>query len=266
MNIHFKDKTLFDKLKQVTLAQVEVGSALYGLQDEQSDTDLLCIYFPFQNQQFSFVQTHHQLQYKDADTQTDYLFVDVFSFIRNTLSGDSTLNFEALHSEALLQTPLHFLYSSRYYFYNYAILKSYLGFANRDLKQYWQQPTDREAMKKYLHAERGYAFAQEILAGSLTLKQPVLLEKKILFSGLPLDEKKQLLTHLQEDIDAFRKTKANVALIEGQLIRYMKPEHQQQLDKKLCQLWQLPQYQIANTEEMNMELFYEVNENGVFYE
>jgi predicted nucleotidyltransferase len=266
MNIHFNDKLLFDKFLRATLAQVQVGSVLYGLHDEQSDTDMLCIYFPFHNQTYSFVQTHHQLQYKDTLTRTDYLFVDVFSFVRNALSGDSTLNFEALHCESLLQTPLHFLYASRSCFYNYPVIKSYLGFAQRDLKQYWQQPTERDAIKKYIHAERGYAFAQQMLAGSLTLQSPVLLEKKVLFSGLLPAERKRVLHQLQADVDTFRKTKANAALEAGHLTRYMQPDHQKQLDQNLYSLRQTPQFQMACTETMAMELFYEVNENGILYD
>lgn len=34
MNIHFKDKELFENLKLATIAKVKIGSHLYGTQNE----------------------------------------------------------------------------------------------------------------------------------------------------------------------------------------------------------------------------------------
>ncbi len=265
MNIHFKDKRLFEKLQKATLAQIEVGAPLYGLQDENSDTDILCVYFPFRNQTFSFVQTHHQLQFKDPETNTDYLFADVFSFVRNALSGDSTLNVEAMHSELLTETPLHFLYTNRHSFYNYPIIKAYLGFASRDLRHYWQQPTEREAVKKYMHAERSYLFAQQIVTGELLLNDPVLLQKKILFSTFAIQERKDYLEQLQTEIAAFRKGITKAVEMKT-LIRYMLPACQKKIDQGLATLSQTPYYQYAFAGSMNLDLFYNVNENGILYE
>jgi|GEM_PF-4209374 len=266
MNIHFKDKDLFEQLRKATLAQVEVGSQLYGLQDPNSDKDLLCIYFPFRNQIFGFVQTHHQLQFKDSEGHTDYLFVDIFTFVRNALSGDSTINFEALHLPELLQTPLDFLHHYRYYFYNYLIVKSYLGFANRDLKQYWQQPTEREALKKYTHALRGYIFARQLIDRPLLLNEPLLREKKILFSTLDLSGKKEVLVNLQAEIDNFRKNIVNKAAEAGKLVRYMVPAHQQEINNRLLKLSHTSQAHYALEETIDLSLLYNVNENGVLYE
>ncbi|MDJ1470594.1 DNA polymerase beta superfamily protein [Xanthocytophaga flava] len=264
MNIHFKEESLFAKLIKATIVQLEVGSPLYGLQDEHSDRDLLCIYYPFHNQLSSFTQTHHQLQYKAQ--HIDYLFVDIFTFIRNTLSGDSTLNFEAIHIENLQYTPLEFLYTYRTYFYNYQIIKAYLGFANRDLKQYWQQTSERDASKKYIHAERGFLFAKSIFQKNFILKDAILLEKRQNFISLSLSARKETLKELQNEIDYFRKTVLTTAIESGKLTRYMQPLHQKEIDTYLQRLKSLPHYQYAQTEEFNLDLFYTVNENGLSYE
>ncbi|MDJ1502522.1 DNA polymerase beta superfamily protein [Xanthocytophaga agilis] len=264
MNIHFKEASLFSKLIKATIVQLEVGSPLYGLQDEYSDKDILCIYYPFHNQLYSFAQTHHQLQYKAQ--KTDYLFVDVFTFIRNALSGDSTLNFEAIHIEDLPNTALGFLYTHRTYFYNYQIIKAYLGFANRDLKQYWQQPSDREAVKKYIHAERGLLFAKSIFQKNFTLKDAILLEKRQKFVSFSLSTRKEALKELQNAIDYFRKDVLTKAIETEKLTRYMLPSHQKEIDTYLQQLKSLPQYHYTQTEYFNLDLFYTVNENGLSYE
>jgi len=98
----------------------------------------------------SFLWEHHQLQYKEDGI--DHLFVDLHSFIRNIMTGDSTINFEVLHE--LKNSSLNFLYENRNFFYSYNIMKSYLGFAKRDLKQCLINGEFNHNFKKLSHATR----------------------------------------------------------------------------------------------------------------
>jgi len=86
---------------------------MYGTDNENSDTDILHIYVQTKEESNSFVkfQNHHQLQFKKDNV--DYIFTDIFTFLKNLMSGDSTINFEVIHSETLKGTCLEFLYNER---------------------------------------------------------------------------------------------------------------------------------------------------------
>src|ERR1700749_424554 len=102
MNIHFKDKELFENLKHATLAKVRIGSHLYGTNDSESDEDFLHIYATSEKELQSFIWTNHQLQYKTDGN--DHNFISLHAFIRNCVNGDSTINFEVIHSTELIGT------------------------------------------------------------------------------------------------------------------------------------------------------------------
>lgn len=79
-----------------------------------------------------------------------------------------SVNFEICNSTDLLNTKLQFLYDNRIAFYNYKILRSYLGLARRDLKHLDKATknkpsTNRNKNKKLIHAIRGYYTAKQIL-------------------------------------------------------------------------------------------------------
>ena len=132
MNIHFTDSNLFNQLMNASLFQVEVGSTMYGLQTDESDRDILVIYAEGRVNQKSFLWEHHQLQYKSDGV--DYIFTTLPLFIRNWMSGDSTINFEVLHCRELLGSDeMGFLTYDTSNYDTYNVLKSYLGLANRDL-------------------------------------------------------------------------------------------------------------------------------------
>lgn len=161
MNIHFTDKELFESLKSATIAKVVVGSHMYGTNHELSDTDYLYIYATSENELFSAILTHHQLQYKENNI--DYNFVSLHTFIRNILNGDSTINFETVHSTQLIGSDLEFLYNLRQSFITYTMIRSYLGICRRDLKHYHKCKTDAEKIKKLRHIIRGYIYARDML-------------------------------------------------------------------------------------------------------
>lgn len=159
MNIHFTNNILFQELMESTIFQIEVGSGMYNLKTTESDTDILCIYLEGSLNLTSLTQTHHQLQYKDIENNNDYIFTSLTQFVKNILSGDSTINYEVLQSTDF-KTKFPDLFNSL----NFKITnieKSYLGMAKRDLKSYRKQPSN----KKLYHIIRGIEFAESIDSG-----------------------------------------------------------------------------------------------------
>lgn len=155
MNIHFTDKTLKEQLIQSTILETEVGSGMYGMKNENSDTDILFVYLDGIINPNLF-QTNHQLQYNENNT--NYIFTSLQQFVRNILSGDNTINYEVLVSEKN---------KGRKYFdelyniinkYNINVIKSYLGLAKRDLKELKKNYSG----KKMFHFIRGVEFAYSL--------------------------------------------------------------------------------------------------------
>lgn len=161
MNIHFTDEVLFEKLKKAAIIRVLVGSHLYGTDNKNSDTDYLYIYATSENELLSPFKTHHQLQYKEEGV--DHNFVSLHSFINNTLSGDSTINFEVIQSGALLDTPLEWLYTNKQMFITYNIIRSYIGFCRRDINHYNKYKNDVERLKRFGHIIRGINYTTDLL-------------------------------------------------------------------------------------------------------
>lgn len=165
MNIKFTDQETFNLLYTNSIVRVEFGSILYGLNDQHSDTDIMCVYSDTLFERTSIFTNHHQFQYKDIENNTDYIFTSLSNFISNIISGDSTINFEIINSNLLINTPLEFLYENRFFFYTYNIIKSYLGLAKRDIEKINKQPSERDKTKALIHAIRGYTFARYIYNG-----------------------------------------------------------------------------------------------------
>lgn len=163
MNIHFTDEKLFNDLIQSSIFQIEIGSGMYNLKTETSDTDILVIYLDGIINTNSIIRTHHQLQYiKDNTdgTNTDYIFTSLTQFLNNILSGDSTINYEVLKSEEFKNHSKEFLMLSELkVFDNINVIKSYLGMAKRDLKVI----KGEFGTKKLYHISRGILFAEAVL-------------------------------------------------------------------------------------------------------
>lgn len=166
MNIHFTDKELFETLKKHSIVKVQIGSHLYGFNNEKSDIDYLYIHPRPVQMKDSYLWEHHQLQYKEDGI--DHIFTDLPTFIRNILTGDSTINFEVLHE--LEGTALDSLYDARYKFYSYNVIRAYLGLARRDMKDAEPKNGDKRGwnFKKLHHAIRGYCTASMIYEGDYT--------------------------------------------------------------------------------------------------
>lgn len=177
MNIHFTDKNLFENLILNSVVEVQVGSHLYNLNNTNSDIDNLYIYIEDNANRNSFMWEHHQLQYKGIGVNNisiDYNFTSLQGFIRNTLSGDATINYEVLFSDELRDSKLNWLWERKHDFRNYNIIKSYLGLAKRDHK-YWSKDTNNgkkhtlETHKKLSHFIRGVIFAKNLFDRNFSL-------------------------------------------------------------------------------------------------
>lgn len=159
MNIHVS-KTTFDELMKATIVSVEMGSKMYSLNNEKSDTDILHIIATPKGWNDSLVWTHHNVQFKEEGV--DHVFTTLQNFIRNILKGDSTINYECLYSKELENSELSFVCDMRKDFANFSLVRSYLGLAKRDLKLFSQNYDN----KKLFHGLRGLWTAKRILDGS----------------------------------------------------------------------------------------------------
>lgn len=176
MNIHFTDIELKKRIDEKSIACLIMGSNLYGTNNENSDIDYLSIYVNFKNQLYSFLESNHQMQYKSDST--DFVYVDLVTFVKNLLNGDSTINLELLHSNDILNTDLKFLADNKEEFYNYNICKSYLGMSKRDLKDLWKKATKYEKIKKLVHSYRGMLYFDNIISKSFNFETKKLNDKK----------------------------------------------------------------------------------------
>lgn len=159
MNIHFTDENLFQVLIESSIFSIRVGSAMYGTNIKDSDVDILVIYPDGILNYQGITRTHHQLQFKDTQNNIDYIFCTIQQFINNTLSGDSTINFEVINSLALRDNKmLGYLYKNPVFF-NYNIIKSYLGLAERDYKSLKKEFTP----KKLMHFVRGVIISNYLI-------------------------------------------------------------------------------------------------------
>lgn len=187
MNIHFEDKILFEKLKSATIVRCLVGSRCYGTHTLDSDHDYLYIYATSENELNSFITTHHQLQYKEDGI--DYNFVSLHSFLKNTLNGDSTINFEVINSDALIGTELEFLNENKKSFLTYTMVRSMLGLARRDIKHFFRAETEYGKLKRLKHIVRGYLYSVDMINGCFDFND---CNKRLLSIELNVATNKQL--------------------------------------------------------------------------
>lgn len=265
MNIHI-DKNLYNILSSSTIFKCMIGSYMYGINDEYSDIDYLHIYVPTIAEQNSFTYTHHQYQYKEDNI--DYIFVDIFSFIRNCLIGDSTINFEIIWLDEMKTSNISFLYDMREKFINYKILRSYLGLARRDLIMLSKEKTIREKNKKLIHIIRGYNFAYSIFNNNFEPKiTGKLLEEINIVKSYTSDKDrhfhaekyKQLISDFRDELNLlFDNRNTNFP-------RYMKTEDQKMLDNYLSELINSDIWKKHLNKDFDMTYLYVINENDLIY-
>ena len=236
---------------------------MYGTKDEYSDTDKLFIYIPSIEDDISFTTTHHQFQYKKNNI--DYLFINIYDFIRNSLNGDSTINFEIICSEKLKGSYLEFLYDMRLAFHNYKTIRSYLGLCRRDIKYLNKSGTsERDKNKKLGHILRGYSFAKSILDRNFTPQIKGDLYDKITEIKTYNFEKRLELTNILRDKISNLRDDVNMMLDNNNLNlpSYMTEENQQILDKHLKKLYKSDIWSNKKKEKLGLlNLVYNTNES-----
>ena len=105
-----------------------------------------------------------QLQWQDEFGDINY--TDILTFSRNLISGDNTVNVEALYNKDLIGTDLEFFYINRHKFTTYNTLKCYLGLCKRDFNEVRSLSNYRSKVKKFMHGFRGYLFYKNLARGS----------------------------------------------------------------------------------------------------
>lgn len=262
MNLHFKDIELFEKLKKATLHTVLVGSHMYCTNDVNSDKDYLYIYVPSISERNTFYPSHHQLQYKEDGI--DHIFINIFSFLKNCLNGDSSINIEAIFHESMKDSSISFLWDMKEAFYNYKILRSYLGICNRDLKEISKQSTEKNKSKKLAHVYRGLEFCKSILNMSFNpivnkeIKEKIIDIKNIKEWNI----RNVLILELKEEVETLRK-KLNILHDNKELHfpLFMSIENQKKLDLNLNNLINSKLFLEKSSWYMDLSMFYYVNEN-----
>jgi len=262
MNIHI-DSEEKNRLDNAVFCKFEVGSVLYGLETPESDRDFLSIYIPSKSEAFSFLWEHHQLQYKDNNI--DYNYSSLQNFVRNILTGDSTINFELLFSEQLKESYMRFLYKNRKEFITYNVIKSYLGLAKRDLKMIKSFKT-KEDFKKLSHAVRGIKFAEQLLkTNNLVLKDDSTfgfteILKNIKCGEITEEKAREIKETYKKSMSILRNT-LNEKLENGEIKRFGNPSFLKKLDEWVISIVELDFYD----GDTLTDKYYDVLENGVKY-
>lgn len=275
MNIHFKDIELFDNLMKNKIKQFVVGSHMYNLNNENSDIDYLTVYFDVN---YGISWEHHQLQYKNNGI--DYNFTSLQNFIRNILTGDSTINFELLYSDELAKSELSFLFDLKDHFHTYNIIISYLGMAKRDFKMLNRdsgefRKFDKEIAKKMCHFLRGYLFAEMIFNHSFDLTMNTkLLEHSFNTDNEFLTKIKNLDIVFDEDLIKYVKfinevkivelrTLVNKSLEQKKISRYLNVDILNKIDTYVKNLNK--KYSLHMESIDYKDLYLNVLENGLEY-
>lgn len=142
-------------LQQQIVKQFTIGSHLYGTNNNDSDMDYLCLYKTSEVELYSGLPNFHQFQYKDKTNGIDWNYCSELQFLKNLHSGDATINADIILFNDYKDNKLEICCT-------YKIIKAYLGFAKRDIRQ-----IKKDARKKYIHAARGLYCAEMLLKKEL---------------------------------------------------------------------------------------------------
>lgn len=254
MNIKFVDSKIFEQLMSIPdIIKIEFGSNIYGIKNENSDTDIMIIY-PDKFDYCSVFKNHHQFQYKDVENNIDYIFTSVSNFIRNLVSGDSTIAFEIVYSGSLKDTSLNYLHIIGKEFITYKILRSYLGMCRRDLTDYHKQKSDRDKNKAILHGIRGYLYCKELIETN-DIKSFEIKNLQHIFH-LTESERKKYSIEYQNLVKDLRD---ELNLKKDGFVNYLKIDVQELIDKEINKGW----FDFFPKELKTM--VYKSNEEGITY-
>lgn len=183
MNIKINSKE-FDFLKPNIEESFVIGSRMYRTNTEVSDTDILHIHEGFELGSFKHLPNIHQFQYDEEETNTQHIITSYEQFWKNQSSGDSIIN-----SEVIMFTNFVAPSDRLNYVYTYKVIKAFLGFAKRDIKN-----------KKVFHAYRCISIAESLILGKLPILEELIKAFKI--SSFKSD--KELLFELALKVETLR--------------------------------------------------------------
>ena len=135
-----------------------IGSRLYSTAKENSDTDHVIIYKSFHEDSDLIYPNYHQFQWDDSENNSQYVFTSERQFWKNLLSGDSSINADIIlfYNEYNDDEKLNICRT-------YNIIKSFIGFAKRDIKNY----KAGKGKNKLFHIERGLYCAHALMENAL---------------------------------------------------------------------------------------------------
>lgn len=202
---------------EVILYKGIIGSRLYKTNKDDSDFDILIMY----EKEFKsdiLYPNYHQFQYDDVENNTQYMLISKRHFFKNLFSGDATINADIIMFDSYpLTSKSDILNTVR----TYNIIKAYIGFAKRDIKDY----LNKRGKNKMFHIERGLYCAEELLNGRL----PDINKLKEFGNGD--------INELKEKEDILRK-KCNEMFDNGELTMYPKNsiiEPENDLERRLIE-------------------------------
>ena len=214
---------------------------------------------------FLLENTFYQLQFKLYDN--DWLFTSLQGFFRNVLSGGSTLCFEAMHTDQFKSTFPNINVKD---FYNYNIIKAYLGLIKRDLERLHKQSALYDKRKTLSHAYRGYVFAREIFEGRKLRLRVDEYDEAIQKNFATIRDMNREWAEGDDEVADFIYAKAmemregaTQEMQAGTLSRYMDPVKQRDLDNYLFDFQRSQAARI--TGELDLQVVREVLEFGVKY-
>jgi len=220
MNIHIS-KHEHEMLLEHKIEEYLIGSHFYNTNIKDSDIDKLMIYDdvifdeePIVTKCFPNI---HQFQYKDVENNTDYIWTSLQQFWKNLYSGDSTINVEVVLFDENFPNDFNKISFLR----TYKIIKSFLGFAKRDLKQ------SNEGVHKVKHAYKGLYIAECLLYKSLPLKEYI----KDIFNDENLLKRKGELSNIHDIL----RNELNQFYNDGTIPTYYIPKIENSLYKKLIE-------------------------------
>lgn len=265
MNLHISEDQ-FKSLKESTILSIRMGSRLYGAETATSDTDILHIFAKGKDMEHSFVWTHHNFQYKEEGV--DHVFTSLQNFISNLLKGDSTINYECLFSKEMASsTELKWLYDFREEFKGYALLRSYLGLARRDLKQYSQNYDT----KKLFHALRGI-WTYELIRKNMYKNEFKEIDSdyfdflmSIRLGKIDKMESIKLMKSSGEKVEELRKSLSE-ELQSGKIARVMDSVLLEKLDRELVNYCTTTNYKEKQKDKLIISEVYATLESDIKYD
>jgi len=265
MNIHINDEKIINVLNDSIIDRFEFGSKIYALDTNESDIDDIAVVM--QNDFFAntYLWQHHTLQ--NATEERDTIFTTLQLLVRNLMTGDSTAYFETLHTNQCNGTVLEFLSHRRTWFYNFTTIRSFLGYARRDIKH------SKGNGKRFAHAVRCYYAAKMIFEDNFYTNDYRIYDNTVYdyLRALKLGnhnftkfEMSQEIQYYKEAIDELRKrVSESFNSNQRDRCRYMEPKKLHEIDEYVIETNKKLWYDVE--EDFCIEQLYDALENGIEY-